>query len=331
MKNYEKRILVTGGAGFIGSAFLRLFVPNHPNWLFVNLDLLTYAGNLNKLDSIVDYENYKFYKGDMCDSDLLKEMFTEFDFNAIINFAAESHVDNSIKDSTDFLLTNVIGTHTLIETARKYWTDNLMLPDSRFIQVSTDEVYGSLDFNDNPSREDDNYLPNSPYSASKASAELICRSYFKTFGFPVIITRSSNNYGPFQNHEKLIPKIITNAIIGVEIPIYGDGKNIRDWIYVDDNCTAIFEVLMNGLIGEVYNIGGENELNNIGITKKILEVMNLNNYDDLVVHVEDRLGHDFRYSLDIDKIKKLGWKPRVKFDKGLRLTIEHYLCLFDAT
>jgi dTDP-glucose 4,6-dehydratase len=322
MKNYEKRILVTGGAGFIGSAFLRLFVPKHPNWLFINLDLLTYAGNLSKLDSIVDYENYKYYKGDICDSELLKEMFAEFEFNAVINFAAESHVDNSIKDSTKFLLTNVIGTHTLIETARKYWTDNLMLIDSRFIQVSTDEVYGSLDFNDNPSIEDDNYLPNSPYSASKASAELICRSYFKTFGFPVIITRSSNNYGPFQNHEKLIPKIITNAINGIEVPIYGDGKNIRDWIYVDDNCNAILLIMLNGIIGESYNIGGQNELSNNYIVDFILKI--LNRPLTLKIYVNDRLGHDFRYALNIKKISLLGWTPEVNFTLGMKRTVDHY-------
>lgn len=322
MKQYDNILLVTGGAGFIGSAFLRMFVPKYSNWLFINLDALTYAGDLKKLVSVEDYENYKFFHGNICDRELVEKLFDNYQVNIVLNFAAESHVDNSIKDSNKFIKTNILGTHCLLDVALRYWSEISMKKKSIFIQISTDEVYGSLSMNDHPSNESDPLLPNSPYSSSKAAAELVCRSYFKTFELPVIITRSSNNYGPYQNSEKLIPKIIINALNNIKIPIYGDGYNVRDWIYVEDNCDAILEIILRGTIGEIYNIGGGNELTNNKIVDLILR--KLDKSSELIVYVEDRLGHDFRYSLNYQKITRLGWKKKTAFDLGIETTIKHY-------
>lgn len=323
MKQYDKVFLVTGGAGFIGSAFLRMLVPKYPNWFFINLDALTYAGDLRKVESINNFKNYTFVHGNICDRELIDSLFHKFSINIVVNFAAESHVDNSISDPNSFLLTNIVGTHCLINVAKIFWTKRNTMRNSKFIQISTDEVYGSLNIGELSSTEIDNLLPNSPYSTTKAAAELICRSYFQTFGFPVVITRSSNNYGPFQNKEKLIPKIIFNAFNNLNIPVYGNGLNIRDWIHVDDNVDAIYNVLLNGRIGEIYNVGGENEITNIEIVNKILRI--LDKSPKLVEFVQDRLGHDFRYSLNIDKIKNLKWQPKVDMITGLATTVEHYL------
>lgn len=322
MSNYKKVILVTGGAGFIGSAFLRLNVPMFNSWHFINLDSLTYAGDLSKVSSIVNNKNYTFIKGDICDRKLLENIFEKHNIDVVVNFAAESHVDNSILNPSVFLETNILGTYNLVDVAYKYWIKGEKFRESRFIQISTDEVYGSLDNNQISSTEYDNLLPNSPYSASKASAELICRAYYKTFDFPVIITRSSNNFGPYQNTEKLIPKIIFNAINDKPIPIYGDGNNVRDWIYVDDNCSAVLKVMLNGEVGEIYNIGGGNEYSNNQIVSKVLNL--LEKPEELKVFVKDRLGHDNRYSLDCRKIASIGWMPTIEFNHAINLTIDFY-------
>lgn len=324
--SFDRVLLVTGGAGFIGSAFLRLNVPRHPNWLFVNLDALTYAGDLKKVESIAKSNNYRFFQGDICNRKLLESIFDEFEINVVINFAAESHVDNSIDESSAFIMTNIVGTHTLLDVTYKRWINKSRDGFYRFIQISTDEVYGSLSKSQESSKELSGYFPNSPYSASKASADLLCRSYFKTFDFPVIITRSSNNYGPYQNIEKLIPKIISKSLNNEKIPIYGDGSNIREWIYVDDNCEAILNVINQGNVGEIYNIGGKVETTNIFLAKMILKNMGLS--EDNLTFVEDRLGHDFRYSLNTEKLKQLGWEEKFDFELGLKFTIKHYQELF---
>lgn len=322
MIQVRKSILITGGAGFIGSAFMRMYLPVHKDWQFINLDALTYAGDLSKLEDFNLSKNYSFIKGDIRDRKLLETVFEEYNIDMVINFAAESHVDNSINNALVFLDTNIIGTYNLLDVALKFWSNSEKMKEARFIQISTDEVYGSLSNNQNSSTESDNLLPNSPYSASKASSELICRSYYMTFGLPVIITRSSNNFGPYQNKEKLIPKIIFNALNNEPIPIYGDGNNIRDWIYVDDNCEAIMRVLQKGQIGEIYNIGGNNELSNNQIVDTILAKLEKPN--ELKTYVKDRLGHDNRYSLNSDKLHLLGWNPTVDFEDALGLTIQHY-------
>lgn len=326
MNSYDNVLLVTGGAGFIGSAFLRMFVPKFPRWFFINLDVLTYAGDLKNVESIKDHKNYLFIHGDICDRELIKSLFDQYSINIVVNFAAESHVDNSIINPSAFLETNIFGTYCLLDVAKSFWTKRDSMEVSKFIQISTDEVYGSLKNDDPSSKEIDNLLPNSPYSASKASAELICRSYFVTFGVPVIVTRSSNNYGPYQNSEKLIPKIILNAIEDKIIPIYGDGNNVRDWIYVEDNCNAIMKIIDQGRIGEIYNIGGENELTNNAIVQLILD--KLSKSLTLKEYVKDRLGHDVRYSLENNKLKLLGWTCETSFHLGINRTIDYYKKLF---
>jgi dTDP-glucose 4,6-dehydratase len=323
--DYKNIVLVTGGAGFIGSAFLRILVPKHPDWFFINLDALTYAGDLKKVESISESTNYTFVHGNICDRKLVEKLFEEYPINWVVNFAAESHVDNSIKDSTAFIQTNIAGTHVLLDVAKQAWElDGLTKPNNkyRFLQISTDEVYGSLGLSDKSWIEEDPLLPNSPYAASKASAELLCMSFFKTYNFPVIITRSSNNYGPYQNKEKLIPKVVLNSIKNCSIPIYGKGENIRNWIYVVDNCDAIAIVLNKGQIGETYNIGGDIELSNNNIIDEILIMQN--KPSKLKKYVEDRLGHDLRYSLDSHKIKGLGWRCRKTFEEGIIITVKHY-------
>jgi dTDP-glucose 4,6-dehydratase len=308
------KILVTGGAGFIGSNFIKYILSKYPHYKLVNLDKLTYAGNLDNLSDVEDNPNYQFIKGDICDQNLV-ERIVEDKIEAIINFAAESHVDRSIYDPKVFVQTNVLGTQVLLESALKFKTN-------RFIQVSTDEVYGTL--TKGSFTESSPLLPNSPYSASKASADLLVRSYFKTFGLPAVITRSTNNYGPYQFPEKLIPLFITNALTDQNLPLYGDGLHVRDWLYVMDHCKALDLALHQGKLGEIYNISGSQEMTNLKITELILK--KLNKPKSLIKHVKDRPAHDRRYALDSSKIKdELGWKPDASFEEGLSKTVEWYI------
>jgi dTDP-glucose 4,6-dehydratase len=322
-------VLVTGGAGFIGSNYIRKTLSDYPNLNIVNLDLLTYAGNLENLKNINYYSRYTFIKGDIRDRDLLNSLFEKYSFDFVINFAAESHVDRSIANSEVFLTTNILGTHNLLETAKNHWKKNIQDKKSyvfkdkvKFLQVSTDEVYGDLG-SDGLFSESHNLNPNSPYSASKASADLIVRSFFKTYGLPINITRCSNNYGPYQFPEKLIPLIINNCMNNRSLPVYGDGLQVRDWLHVNDHVDAINTVLFKGEIGEVYNIGGNNEWTNIDIIRLIIK--NLGKSFDLINYVNDRLGHDRRYAIDNTKISsKLGWKPKYTFQQGIDETIIWY-------
>ena len=304
-------VLVTGGAGFIGSNFIKLFLKNYPNSQVINLDKLTYAGNLDTLKDIENNPNYKFIKGDICDFELMKEVTKGV--HSIFHFAAESHVDNSIKDPAIFTKSNVLGTHLLLEAAR-------INDVKKFIHISTDEVYGSI--RQGSFKEEDSLKPNSPYSASKAAAEMIARAYHRTYGFPIIIPRSSNNFGPYQYPEKLISLFITNLIEDKKVPLYATGKNVRDWIYVVDNCEAIEFIWKKGKEGEIYNIGGGNEKANIEITKLILREMGRD--DSCIEYVADRPGHDFRYSIECEKINKLGWKPKFNFEDAMKETIKWY-------
>jgi dTDP-glucose 4,6-dehydratase len=309
------KILVTGGAGFIGSNFIKHILSHYPHYKIVNLDKLTYAGNLDNLSDIEDDPNYQFIKGNICDQNLV-ERIVEDKIDVIVNFAAETHVDRSIYDPKIFVETNVLGTQVLLESTLKFKI-------GRFIQISTDEVYGSLG-KGGSFIESSPLLPNSPYSASKASADLLVRSYFKTFGLSAIITRCTNNYGPYQFPEKLIPLFITNALTGQELPIYGDGLYIRDWIYVEDHCKALDSVLHKGKIGEIYNISGSYEKTNLEITELILK--KLNKPKSLIKHVKDRPAHDRRYALDSSKIRnELGWKPDASFEEGIDKTVDWYI------
>jgi dTDP-glucose 4,6-dehydratase len=305
------KVLVTGCCGFIGSNFLRYLLEKQPSYEVVNLDKLTYAGNPENLKDLALHKRYKFAKGDICDAKKVTEVARGADI--IINFAAESHVDRSIEDANQFVTTNVYGTYVLLEAARKYGI-------KRFIQVSTDEVYGSI--KKGSFKETDRLEPSSPYSSSKAGADLLALSYYHTYKLPVIVCRSTNNYGPYQNPEKLIPLFITNAMQDKKLPLYGDGQNVRDWIYVQDNCEAIDTVLHRGKTGEIYNIGSGTEKKNIEVTKTILNHMD--KPQSLIQKVPDRLGHDFRYSLDTTKICALGWKPTHTFEEGIRKTIKWY-------
>ena len=311
------KILVTGGAGFIGSNFIRHII-GHPEHSVINLDKLTYAGNLENLKDVEDQPNYQFVKGDICDRQFLDSL----DFDAIINFAAESHVDRSILDSFPFLQANVIGTQVLLEAAKNR--------RCRMLQVSTDEVYGSIE--KGLFTEGSPISPNSPYAASKASADLLVRAYHETFGMDVLITRCSNNYGPYQFPEKLIPLVISHAIAGKPVPVYGDGKNVRDWIYVLDHCKAVEAVFHRGRSGEVYNAGGKNEWRNIDIINKLLSLVARKTGQDpdllkkLITFVKDRQGHDRRYAIDPSKIEKeLDWRPETGFEEGLEATVDWYL------
>ncbi len=311
-----RSVLVTGGAGFIGSNFLRLFLEKHKDIDLINLDKLTYAGNLESLRDIESNPHYHFYRGDIADAAFVRRLFHEWRFDAVINFAAESHVDRSILGPQVFIETNVRGTMTLLEAAREFGVE-------RFLQVSTDEVYGSLGATGKFS-ETTQLSPNSPYSASKAGADMLVRAWLKTFNVPTIITRCSNNYGPFQFPEKFIPLMIINALQGRELPIYGDGENIRDWIYVEDHCEAIYTVMHDGKIGEVYNIGGENEVRNIEMAKLILK--KLGKPESLLKFVKDRPGHDRRYAMDSSKIgTELRWKPRMSFEQRIDETVKWYV------
>ncbi|MCM3749148.1 dTDP-glucose 4,6-dehydratase [Paenibacillus pasadenensis] len=309
-------LLVTGGAGFIGSNFIRHMRETHPDYLIVNLDKLTYAGNLDNLTDLENDENYRFVKGDICNEALVRHLLRTYSINAIINFAAESHVDRSISDPGIFVTTNISGTQVLLEAARTYGID-------KYIQISTDEVYGSLGAT-GYFTEETPLAPNSPYSASKAAGDLLVRAYHETYGMNVNITRCSNNYGPFHFPEKLIPLMITHALDGKELPVYGDGLNIRDWLHVRDHAAAIDLVLHQGKSGEVYNIGGHNERTNIQIVELILE--RLGNSKALIRYVEDRLGHDRRYAIDPAKLEsQLGWQPKYTFETGIVETIDWYL------
>ncbi|MDO9045722.1 MAG: dTDP-glucose 4,6-dehydratase [Methanobacteriaceae archaeon] len=308
------KILITGGAGFIGSNFVRYMLNKYPDYEIVNLDSLTYCGNLENLHGIEDNPNYKFIKGDITDKSLVFDIVSKMDY--VINFAAESHVDRSIEDPEIFIKSNIIGTQVLLDAAKEYGV-------KKYLQVSTDEVYGSLG-ESGYFREDTPLSANSPYSASKAGADLMVRAYNKTFGLPINITRCSNNYGPYQFPEKLIPLMISNALENEPLPVYGNGLNVRDWLHVYDHCTAIDLVLHDGKVGEVYNIGGNNEKKNIEIIKLILE--NLNKPESLIKYVKDRPGHDRRYAIDSGKIQsELGWTPKYTFETGIAETIQWYL------
>ncbi|WP_455089444.1 dTDP-glucose 4,6-dehydratase [Peptoanaerobacter stomatis] len=324
-----KNILITGGAGFIGSNFVKLMLNNY-DYNIINLDLLTYAGNLENLREIEGKSNYTFIKGDICDKKLVDEIFTKYDIDTVVNFAAESHVDRSIENPEIFLLNNILGTQNLLDNAKKHWKINPEDKYSReykegvkYLQVSTDEVYGALG-KEGMFTETTSLSPNSPYSASKASADLFVRAYYETFGMPINMTRCSNNYGPYQFPEKLIPLMINNCKNDRKMPVYGDGMQVRDWLHVKDHCTAIYTVLEKGKIGEVYNIGGNNEKANIEIVKLIINTIGKS--EDLIEYVKDRPGHDRRYAIDNTKItSQLGWEPSYTFEQGISETIKWYL------
>ncbi len=305
------KILVTGGAGFIGSNFIRLILSRYPDYEVVNLDKLTYAGNLDNLKDVEQNRHYRFVQGDICDMDVVDKVMDKVD--AVVNFAAESHVDRSIGGPADFIQTDVFGTYVLLETARQHGV-------GRYLQISTDEVYGSI--RAGSFKETDMLEPSSPYSASKAGGDMQVMAYHTTFGLPALITRSSNNFGPYQYPEKLFPLFITNALEDIPLPLYGDGSNVRDWIYVTDNCDAIDLVLHKGEVGQVYNIGGGNERDNHTITGMILK--ELGKPESLIQPVADRLGHDFRYSIDCSKVRALGWQPSHNFEDALQETVKWY-------
>ncbi len=305
------KILITGGAGFIGSNFIRHLISKNSNIEILNLDKITYAGNLANLKDIEKNSNYTFVRGDICNKDLVNKLSKNCD--AIINFAAETHVDRSIFNAEPFIKTDIEGTYVLLEAARKFQI-------KKVIQISTDEVYGSID--KGSFKENDCLNPNSPYASSKASADLMVKAFYKTFGVPTVIIRSTNNFGPYQHPEKLIPLFITNLIENKKVPLYGRGTNVRDWIYVEDNCEAIRFILNKGLPGEIYNVAGGNEKQNIEITRFILKY--LKKEESFIEHVKDRPGHDLRYSLDCTKLKKLGWNPKFRFEDAMKKTIEWY-------
>ena len=327
-------ILVTGGSGFIGANFILNWFSENEEPL-VNLDKLTYASNQDNLKHLNNSKNYFFEKGSIEDLSLVTALLEKYQPRAVINFAAESHVDRSISDSDDFIQTNILGTHTLLKASLKYFeTLNGFEKDNfRYIQISTDEVYGSLKDKDFQSSEDSPYFPNSPYSASKASGDHLARAWYETFGLPIITTNCTNNYGPFQHEEKLIPLMISHSLKGKKLPIYGDGSNIRDWLYVKDHCDALSLILKKGRTGETYNIGGKNEIKNIEVVTQICNLLddvypkkNGGSYSDQITFVEDRLGHDYRYGLNISKIEnELGWSPKENFDSGINKTVEWYL------
>jgi len=338
-----KSILLTGTAGFIGSNFVPYFLEKYPEYNLINLDLLTYAGNLENLQECEGNPRYKFIKGDICNRQLVEFIFSEYDIQGVIHFAAESHVDNSIKNPGVFVQTNVNGTFTLLDVAYKYWMEKPFTckpkyEGCRFHHISTDEVYGTLTLDPTDLfTESTPYAPNSPYSASKASSDMIVRSYQETYGMDTVITNCSNNYGPKQHDEKLIPTIIRNALKGNPIPIYGDGKNIRDWLYVLDHCKGIDIVYHTGKTGEVYNIGGRNERTNLQIVDAITTILdekvpqaNGKSYKELITFVEDRAGHDRRYAIDATKLEnELGWRADETFDTGIVKTVEWYLAKYN--
>ena len=308
------KIMVTGGAGFIGSNFIHYLLKKYDDVEVVNYDKLTYAGNLDNLRDVENDPRYHFIKGDICDKELVEQVIKDYGIEQIVNFAAESHVDRSITGPEPFIKTDIFGTFTLLEASRKFDIE-------RYVQISTDEVYGSI--KEGSFREDDPLNPSSPYSASKAGADMLVIAYYKTYGLNTVITRSSNNYGPYQYPEKLIPVLIIRALHDQPLPIYGTGENVRDWLYVEDNCKAIDLVRQKGKEGEIYNIGANDEWKNIDVAKMVLKI--LNKPKSLITFVKDRAGHDFRYSLKIDKIRELGWRPETSFPDGLKKTVEWYV------
>lgn len=333
----SETILITGGAGFIGSNFVPYFCAKYPEYNVINLDKLTYAGNPDNLKECASMANYHFIRGDICDENLIAKLFFENDIRGVIHFAAESHVDSSIKEPKVFINTNIMGTFNLLEAARQHWMNAPFKPklgysSCRFHHISTDEVYGTLE-NVGLFKETTPYAPNSPYSASKASSDFLVRSYHQTFGMNVTTSNCSNNYGPKQHREKLIPKIIGNCLNEMPLSVYGNGKNVRDWLYVLDHCKAIDLIYHKGLSGETYNVGGRNERSNISLIKIICAILdekyprkNNRKYKELITYVQDRAGHDFRYAVDATKIEtKLGWRAEETFDTGIIKTIEWYL------
>lgn len=325
-----KTLLVTGGAGFIGSNFISFFLNKNKDYSIVNIDALTYAGDLKNLKEVENNSRYHFVHGNICDKILIENLFEKYQFDGVIHFAAESHVDNSIKSPDEFIKTNILGTFTLLECAKNCWLEEGKTNKNRFHHISTDEVYGTLG-ETGLFKEQTPYAPNSPYSASKASSDFLVRSYYHTYGLNVVTTNCSNNYGPNQHVEKLIPTIIRKAISGENIPIYGDGKNIRDWLYVLDHCEGIEVVYKKGKVGETYNIGGNNERDNLYVANRICEVLDevypkQNSYKDQITFVKDRPGHDFRYAIDASKIEsELGWKAKENFESGIYKTVNWYL------
>lgn len=331
----HKSLLITGGAGFIGSNFIIDFLKKYQSIQIVNLDKLTYAGELSNLDEIKDSHNYKFIQGDICDRTLIEDLFKIYQFDGVIHFAAESHVDNSIENPDAFIQTNVFGTFNLLDVAKNYWMPvpfqfNKDCEHKRFLHISTDEVYGTLG-ETGLFTEETPYAPNSPYSASKASSDFIVRSYFHTYGMNVVTTNCSNNYGPRQHDEKLIPTIIRKAINNEPIPIYGNGMNVRDWLFVNDHCEGIQLAFFKGILGETYNIGGRNERNNMYIANKICDILDEvvpknESYKNQISFVKDRPGHDFRYAIDATKIEnQLSWKAVENFESGIQKTVSWYL------
>ena len=331
-----KKLLVTGGAGFIGSAVIRHII-NNTGHSVINVDKLTYAGNLESLESIENNDRYAFEQVDICDATEIKRLFNTHQPDIVMHLAAESHVDRSIDGPGEFIQTNIVGTYVLLEEARSYWSTlaNSKKNAFRFHHVSTDEVYGDLEGTDDLFTEDTAYAPSSPYSAAKASSDHLVRAWQRTFKFPTLITNCSNNYGPFQFPEKLIPLIILNALEGKDLPIYGDGKQIRDWLYVDDHARALLHVALTGEIGETYNIGGHNEMQNIEVVRTVCSILDelvpskldsIKRYEELIIYVGDRAGHDIRYAIDATKIEnELGWTPDETFETGIRKTVQWYL------
>ena len=332
----NKKLLITGGAGFIGSAVIRHII-NNTDHSVVNVDKLTYAGNLESLESVENNSRYAFEQVDICDANEIKRVFNEHQPDVVMHLAAESHVDRSIDGPGEFIQTNIVGTYVLLEEARGYWSnlEGSKKEDFRFHHVSTDEVYGDLEGTDDLFTEETSYAPSSPYSAAKASSDHLVRAWQRTFKLPTLITNCSNNYGPYQFPEKLIPLIILNALEGKDLPIYGNGKQIRDWLYVDDHARALLHVALTGEISETYNIGGHNELQNIEVVKTVCSILDelvpskldgIDQYEQLITYVGDRAGHDVRYAIDATKIdKELGWTPNETFSTGIRKTVQWYL------